>query len=156
MHAISCGSGSALIWILYAKFGPTMSKLNSRWLLWPICFVLSQHDRAETSHSFPFPDCSWIPCVRAPRRCQQPPLDPSDDSTFNKAICLFSTRLLHIAHTIQLPHKLLFLKLLAFIPWHPERNSLPCILLSSETLNTGSRMHVNLLEQTLVQWIFHL
>ncbi len=48
--------------------------------------------------------------------CQKPPLGPSDDSTFesNKAICLFSTLLLHISQTVHLSPKLLFLKLLAF------------------------------------------
>lgn len=50
------------------------------------------------------------------RPCQKPPLEPSDDSTFesNKAICLFSTLLLHISQTVHLSPKLLFLKLLAF------------------------------------------
>lgn len=82
-----------------------------------------------------------------------PPLDPSDDSTFksNKAICLFSTLLLHIAQTIHLYPKLLFLKLLALTLLAARVKLLavcPFIKLGHhEKLNPDIRMYVNLLKQ---------
>lgn len=136
------------------EFGPVMSTHNnSQWSVIPVCFVLFNMRKLKHHIHSLSPDCSWIARVRAPQRCQMPPLDPSDDSTFksNKAICLFSTLLLHIAQTIHLSPKLLFLKLLAFTLLASRVKPLAvCLFIKlwhHKELNPDITIYVNLLKQ---------